>query len=518
METHSQEVAGSQSSQSEQSEQHVDTQSHQLPNEQEDGAEPEMESTLTVITKEQQENTVSNGHISASKSMQEIPLDSPTPEEPPVVPIKSPTSPRADTPRSQTFTPRNSLSTVGSSRHHRSLTLSRGQTVSSVLITSALDTILDSREAKRSTTLRDATQRALDMINAENDELIDSRLLFEPLRLACETRSEKLMVASLDCISKLISYNFFNESTPPQHDTLPLPDLIVHTVTSAYSEATSDAVSLQIVKSLLALVLSTSIVVHHSSLLKAVRTIYNVFLLSQNSSNQLVAQGGLTQIIHHVFSRCKANKSSGQLEEDFVGERPPLSPSKSLALSSPISGAALVESVEVEKRHLPDDAADTSIGTPVQNGIQVSDELEHQQSDRSGTATINLSATPPPDDLDTERVVRDLTPRDMFIKDAYLVFRALCKLSMKPLITERYFFLHFFLSSHLVSEPASETSNLRACGQNYCPYTCSIRFSVLTCQSSWNQLHSYTRGLRARLHYFLKQPSNIYAWQLVEMP
>jgi hypothetical protein len=37
-----------------------------------------------------------------------------------------------------------------------------------------------------------------------------------------------------------------------------------------------------------------------------------------------------------------------------------------------------------------------------------------------------------------EQESRALTPRDLFIKDAFLVFRALCKLTMKPLNTDRY--------------------------------------------------------------------------------
>ncbi len=55
----------------------------------------------------------------------------------------------------------------------------------------------------------------------------------------------------------------------------------------------------------MAMVLSTDkgMLVHQSSLLKAVRTVYNVFLLSQDAGTQVVAQGGLTQMVHHVFSR-----------------------------------------------------------------------------------------------------------------------------------------------------------------------------------------------------------------------
>jgi brefeldin A-inhibited guanine nucleotide-exchange protein len=396
-------------------------------------ASEELERTQDLEVNGQPDNDTVQGPMSAAHSMQEIPLDSPGEEGPPVVPVKSPTLPA--TPRLGS-TPRNSLSVHGSSRHHRSLTLSRGQTVSSVLITSALDIILESREAKKSAALKDATQRALDMINAENDELIDSRVLFEPLRLACETRSEKLMVASLDCISKLISYSFFTDSAPPQHDTLTLPDLIVHTITSAYTETTSDAVSLQIVKSLLALVLSNSVVVHHSSLLKAVRTIYNVFLLSQNSSNQLVAQGGLTQMIHHVFSRCKATSSSFQSEENLsstVSDRPSTPSTVPMAPASTITTPS-AGSVEEAKKHLPE-VADTSMETPTEETASHRADLE--QLGVTVQKPVNLPSTPPPDDLDNEKVLRNLSLEDMFIKDAYLVFRALCKLSMKPLITER---------------------------------------------------------------------------------
>lgn len=212
----------------------------------------------------------------------------------------------------------------------KSLTLSRGHTVSAVLISSALETIAASREAKRSAPLRESVQRALDMVKSGQGG-DRPREIFEPLRLACETRNEKLMIASLDCISKLISYSFFVESNPPantqplpspppspapnarnsmngSHPELPAPslvDLVVHTITSCHTESTPEAVSLQIVKALLSLILSSTILVHQSSLLKAVRTVYNVFLLSVDPVNQVVAQGGLAQMVNHVFARCK---------------------------------------------------------------------------------------------------------------------------------------------------------------------------------------------------------------------
>lgn len=218
------------------------------------------------------------------------------------------------------------LENTGSPTHRRSFTISRGNTVSVVLISSALETIAASKEAKRSTPLKESTQKALEMVRTNH---ADPRQVFEPLRLACETKNEKLMIASLDCISKLISYSFFAEadiqpsqsfpSPPPSPNTSVQPlsvtnepslvDLVAHTITACHTETTPETVSLQIVKALLAMVLSPTTLVHHSSLLKAVRTVYNVFLLSTDPVNQMVAQGGLTQMVHHVFTRCRVSNS-----------------------------------------------------------------------------------------------------------------------------------------------------------------------------------------------------------------
>ena len=231
--------------------------------------------------------------------------------------------------------------------HARNLTITQGNTLSVVLISNALETIAASREAKRSAPLRDAVDKALTMIRSGlgGDKPRD---IFEPLRLACETGNEKLQIASLDCISKLISYSFFLETdvppashhiaSPPPSPALPaqkltsesqanlrsltLVDIVTHTITACHTETTPDTVSLQIVKALLALVLSPTLLVHQSSLLKAVRTVYNIFLLSPDPINQTVAQGGLTQMVHHVFARCKLNGS----RNDSVDISSPVSP------------------------------------------------------------------------------------------------------------------------------------------------------------------------------------------------
>ncbi|CAK5275581.1 unnamed protein product [Mycena citricolor] len=366
-------------------------------------------------------------------SQPEIPLE--TPGIPPTPPTKPVTHPIAA--NGSAVEP----STPGAESQRPSLTISRANNVSVVLITSALETIAASKEAKRSGPLRDSTSRALELVRA-NQGGDHPQEVFEPLRLACETRNEKLMIASLDCISKLISYSFFAESTPPGSHGLPSPppspnptrrtsvndstenlhppslvDLVASTIASCHTETTPETVSLQIVKALLSLVLSPTILVHQSSLLKAVRTVYNVFLLSSDPVNQMVAQGGLTQMVHHVFTRCSVSATVHSSDSTRS------TASSTLAESSESSTQLSVpEDTKPETR--PDDV-EAEIDQPVQSNSNGANG-HHDDHPESPTDSHSLP--------DSAR--HELTMNDLFIKDAFLVFRALCKLTMKPLNPE----------------------------------------------------------------------------------
>ncbi|KII94838.1 hypothetical protein PLICRDRAFT_96881 [Plicaturopsis crispa FD-325 SS-3] len=374
--------------------------------------------------------------------------------------------PRPRTPSSQPATPQ-------TLEHKRSLTISKGHTVSVVLISSALETISASKEAKRSAPLRDSVQRALEMVRSGQGG-DRPREIFEPLRLACETRSEKLMIASLDCISKLISYSFFAEETQPSH-SFPSPppspgprnstsrtsgasqanapppalvDLVAHTITACHTETTPETVSLQIVKALLSLVLSPTILVHHSSLLKAVRTVYNVFLLSADPVNQMVAQGGLTQMVHHVFTRCKISDDSKTGGETTPSQSlfpastpntlhfPPVTPPTAFDVSEthePLPHTPPKSSASLSSH--PSGETDTEPNSS--NGPQPGEAAEAQRI----TLYVyreTFETTNPHDSLPEagHSVDHPLNMNDLFVKDAFLVFRALCKLTMKPLNTE----------------------------------------------------------------------------------
>ena len=100
--------------------------------------------------------------------------------------------------------------------------------VSGILIISALESIAASKEAKKSKPLKDAVDAALDALKhpvpspststaANANGTVDPLVIFTPLRLACETKSLPLMISALDCISKLVSYDFFHDEIGRAH-------------------------------------------------------------------------------------------------------------------------------------------------------------------------------------------------------------------------------------------------------------------------------------------------------------
>lgn len=354
--------------------------------------------------------------------------------------------------------------------------------VSPVFFTTALETIAASREAKRSAPFKTSVDNALEIVKSGRGAE-KPREVFEPLRMAVETRNEKLMVTGLDCIAKLVSHGLFAEdvlpeqaynSPPPSpapgatpgstesHSSahMPLADLITSTITSAYTDTTPDAVSLQIVKALLSLVLSPTILVHHSSLLKAVRTVYNVFLLSNDPVNQMVAQGGLTQMVNHVFGRCKIGEDiPAELRVPSTpGSRGPQSVKGGLSQNASASASAVslatpqsTSNDAAEQVDSPADAAEAPAVSPVPESNGAEESVVEPAEPKTAVSDVTSPTEPiprapemfegpnPNDALQTGIAgpfTRPISNNDLFIKDAFLVFRALCKLTMKPLGTD----------------------------------------------------------------------------------
>ena len=328
-----------------------------------------------------------------------------------------------------------------------------------VFVITALEAIAASKEAKRQP-LGDAVQRALKDLKEHEPNLPDPEIIFAPLRIATQTGSVPLTTKALDCIGKLISYSYFSVPSAPnadrEGDRAPLIERAIDTICDCFQgETTPVETQLQIVKSLLAAVLNDKIVVHGAGLLKAVRQVYNVFLLSRSSANQQVAQGTLTQMVGTVFERVKtrihmkeARMNLSKLDTKTVN-------TSSATLDAAISFMGTVASNEAMEPVEDHSASGSPMPDDGPNPKLTLRDLEHRKSfddsqmGEGPTMVTQVKPTPdipqsdsgqtPPPSSSDDTLDSEDTEDEVYIRDAYLVFRSFCNLSTKMLLADQLY-------------------------------------------------------------------------------
>ena len=337
---------------------------------------------------------------------------------------------------------------------------------SMVFVATALENIASSKESRKRKGLGDSVQAALAAI--KEDRVINPEIIFEPLRLATETLSIPLTTVSLDCIGKLITYSYFSIPSVPQQPTaapespqVPLIERAIDTICDCFQdEATPPEVQLQIVKSLLAAVLNDKIIVHGAGLLKAVRQVYNIFLLSKSVPNQQVAQGTLSQMVGTVFERVKLRlaQKEARLNLNRLGS------GRDTANGSQVDLAGNVVAPGSRENEIENEGDGSSEGASTLTSDLPSHEeprekmtlksFENTKSlfddtrigDNAPTMVTRASLVqksrrtasgqnlPGDDDQD---FAEEEDEDEIFIKDAFLVFRSMCRLSTKILAQEQ---------------------------------------------------------------------------------
>ncbi|KAL8858927.1 MAG: hypothetical protein Q9178_004606 [Gyalolechia marmorata] len=331
---------------------------------------------------------------------------------------------------------------------------------SMVFVVTALEQIAASKEARKKKQLGDSATKVLSVIK-QQEATPTPEEIFEPLRLATETPSIPLTTTALDCIGKLISYSYFSlpsapsdaEAVPHQPPQPPLIERAIETICDCFQdEATPAEVQLQIVKSLLAAVLNDKIIVHGAGLLKAVRQIYNIFLLSKSPANQQVAQGTLTQMVGTVFERVTVRLSMKETRLNMsriASEKGTANTSQAdLVLGTPTTGIGEQDGAEEATTSSPDHPV-----RKVPGEVLTLQSFENAKSfddakigDNAPTMVTRLRAaqkstrTPSGQQVngDDESSLPDEDEEDeIFVKDAFLVFRSMCRLSTKILSQEQ---------------------------------------------------------------------------------
>ncbi|KAE8145565.1 hypothetical protein BDV25DRAFT_68579 [Aspergillus avenaceus] len=358
--------------------------------------------------------------------------------------------PPQDEPAPDTRVRSDSRSTTATFATSRSVPVS-----STVFIVTALDTIGASREARRNKELEDAVKGALANVKGADGQPINPEVIFRPLYIATKTLSIPLQVTALDCIGKLITYSYFafpsapegkDSENDPTQERPPLIERAIDAICDCFeNEATPIEIQQQIIKSLLAAVLNDKIVVHGAGLLKAVRQIYNIFIYSKSSQNQQIAQGSLTQMVNTVFDRVRVRL---ELKEMRVRDG-----DKGQGGSDTVT----LDTADTPQTNEDDQVSDVASATiPDQPVIKEPTEKLTLQSFESSKDVTSVNDNAP---TTVTRAKARQTPArslsnvsgeegedgdsleddedEVYVKDSFLVLRALCKLSHKILSHEQ---------------------------------------------------------------------------------
>lgn len=244
-----------------------------------------------------------------------------------------------------------------------------------LLVQNAFKRIKTSKDARRIPALEKATARALKHFEDSPGQLPPPAVILEPLRLVCVPpgTSNELKEVAVDTLGQLFSLNYFGNTATSQDENQLLSEAVEIVCDAWEAEGAEQRVEVQIIKALTSAVVNEDVVVHGAVLMRAVRQVYHIFVVTRSQSNQSLAQVSLTQMVQAVFERVKAKCMH---DGESVPERVP---------DGATGGALTLE--EMQNAPIPD-----------------MDEESEERSENEQTT-----------------------------QDAGLLFRTLCRLSMKQL-------------------------------------------------------------------------------------
>ncbi|XP_028064187.1 brefeldin A-inhibited guanine nucleotide-exchange protein 1 isoform X1 [Camellia sinensis] len=241
----------------------------------------------------------------------------------------------------------------------------------------------------------------------------DADFVIQPLILALDSASPKVVEPALDCVFRLFSFGLIRceidrLSSSSSSDASSLISRLVDSVCKC-SGLGEEPIELGVLKVLLSAVRSSSVLIRGDCLVHIVRTCYNVYLGGLNGTNQICAKSVLAQMMVIVFTR---------VEEDSI-----------LVKFRTVSVAELLEFTD---RNLNEGSSVQFAQNLVNEVVEVSEGIsDSNPSPRNG----NL----PESRADGKGELGNGEPNDgagsnggsEIREDGFMLFKNLCKLSMK---------------------------------------------------------------------------------------
>lgn len=150
--------------------------------------------------------------------------------------------------------------------------------------------------------------------------LAESESILNPLIAAASSGVLKIADPALDCFQKLIVHGYVRGEADPSGG--PESNLLAKLIESVCKchDLGDDGVELSVLKTLLSAVTSMSLRIHGDCLLQIVRTCYDIYLGSKNVVNQTTAKASLIQMLVIVFRRMEADSSTVPIQPIVVAE------------------------------------------------------------------------------------------------------------------------------------------------------------------------------------------------------
>ncbi|XP_014523031.1 brefeldin A-inhibited guanine nucleotide-exchange protein 2 [Vigna radiata var. radiata] len=285
--------------------------------------------------------------------------------------------------------------------------------------------------------------------------LAESESILMPLVNAAGSGVLKIADPAVDAIQKLIAHGFIRgEAEPASGAAAPEAKLLSKLIESVCKchDFGDDAMELLVLKTLLSAVTSISLRIHGDSLLLIVRTCYDIYLVSKNVVNQTTAKASLVQMLVIVFRRMEADSSTVPIQpivvaelmepaeksdednsmtqfvqgfitkimHDIDGVLNPTAPSGKVNLLGGHDGAFETTTVETTN---PTDLLDSTDKDMLDAKYWEISMYKTALEGRKGEL-VDGEVVERDDDLEVQI-------GNKLRRDAFLVFRALCKLSMK---------------------------------------------------------------------------------------
>ncbi|WJX87162.1 Brefeldin A-inhibited guanine nucleotide-exchange protein 2 [Trifolium repens] len=283
--------------------------------------------------------------------------------------------------------------------------------------------------------------------------LAESESILTPLINAAGSGVLKIADPAVDAIQKLIAHGYLRGEADPGGTSgeAKLLSNMIESVCKCHDFG-DDGMELLVLKTLLSAVTSISLRIHGDCLLLIVRTCYDIYLVSKNMVNQTTAKASLIQMLVIVFRRMEADSSTVPIQPIVVAE-----------LMAPVEKSEVDSSMTLFVQGFITKIMQDIDG--VLNPVTPSGKVSLLGGHDGAFETTTVETTNPTDLLDStdkdmldakyweismyktalegrkgELVDGELVERDDDLevqignklrRDAFLVFRALCKLSMK---------------------------------------------------------------------------------------